>query len=450
MRIATLPTLATFTALLLLGMGTLHCGARSTLSEAESGTGGSSTTTTTTTTTSTGTGGDSPGCAAWEQTAEFRLEPFDDETALAPRLTPILDDQSRFALTLIGKSQPNGFLRFWHTPVSPWSPPDGALESLDGTFIYHLEAPEYAVAPSATQNAYALLVGVTFPPGVTFDPAVSPGAGSPGLEVPFLSEHPGSVRPLFVARRWTSAPTSIEHLLGYEQIEVDRHRLLVRIVSEKWGTIEHSQAAACANAPIAASGVGTQSAFYIASATSRGIGQCEDPADPYDAPRRLVVSYYNQPLGEVLHSMAEWEEAEPIEAVELVLGEGALWVAYSIPLDMERSRIRAARVGLTGGVLVGPFDVADVPRPAVFSAAQLKSRLAIASRERTLDGRPIVPVRILEPTGELEQSFTLEPEAEGEVAIAGEPNGKRLLVALTRRQAGEPGPALTLARYGCL
>jgi len=376
------------------------------------------------------------------------MSTLSDPTAIAPRLVPIANDESRFALTLIGQTDPNGPLRFWHTALSPWSAPNGTSADLATTFLYHLESPAYAVAPSAIEDAYGLLVGVSQPPGVTFDPAVTPGASEPGTELPFPAQNPGSLRPLFVARRPKSTSSGWEHLLGYEQRMGERRRLLVRIVSTAWGAVEHMQAAACANRPIAASGAGINNAFFIAAATSRELGKCDDPADAFDDPTRLTVLFYNLPLGVVLNSMAEWQEPTPIEEVELVVGEGALWVVYTTRLSETQARLRFARVGLTGGVLAGPFDVADVPRPALLSAARLGSRLAIASRERTAEGQTIVPVRIFEASGAPEQDFTVVPHAAEGVAIAGEPNGHRLLVAITEGKDGASGPVV-VGRYGC-
>ncbi|MFT3765316.1 MAG: hypothetical protein QM820_07350 [Minicystis sp.] len=370
---------------------------------------------------------------------------FSGDTPFLPRIVPVVADESRYAFTVIGKNS-DDLLILWHTPIEPWGVPNGTVDTLSDNIATNPETIAYAVAPSANEGAYALVEDAVHLPGEHFFVAVTPGMG--GFSDILQTQQPGEPRSRFIARRDDDIGGGFEHLVGYEMSEGDRRRLAVRIVSQTWGNPEHPLAAACADAPIAATSVGAAGVFFIAAASSRALGQCDDPADAFGPPNRLQLTIYNKPLGQVLSLAAEWQESAPIEQVELTPDGDALWISYALADSPSKGRVRLLRVDLAGKVLAGPLDVATITRPAAFAAARLGSRLAIASREATETGQTIVPVRVITAAGEEALSFKIVPEAADEVAMVGEPNGKRLLVALTRK---DPGAAhvVELLRYGC-
>jgi hypothetical protein len=285
------------------------------------------------------------------------------------------------------------------------------------------------------------------PPSVGFNPAVTPGSSDPGEEQAFSTQQPGAPRPLFAARRPASVGEGFEHLVGYEMLDGARRRTIVSLISPTWSTVEHTQAASCADRPIAARAVAVPNAFFIATGSSRPVGKCDDPSDAFGAPTRVQVTFYNQPLGVVLNPIAEWQEQAPVERIAITLGEGSLWITYALTVDADRASLRVARVDLTGTVLLEPAEIAMIARPAAFASARLGSRLAVAARELTDGGQTIVPVRVVAPNGGIDESYTIVPEAADEVAMVADPNGRRLLVALTRQ--GTSGPAVWLGRFGC-
>lgn len=436
--------------MLLLALSSTHCGARGALSvERLAGNGGAGTTSGTGNAGggSGGAGGSEPLCNLWDQTAAWTWSGFTGAVSSAPELVPVRADESRYAFTVLGQTGTMP-LHFWHAPIEPWSPPNNASLDLEGTYIYSLASHDYGVAPSAAEDAYALVTAGATPPSVGFDPAVTPGSSSPGEEKAFSTTQPGTPRPLFAARRPASVGEGFEHLVGYEMSSGARRRLIVSLISPTWSTVEHNQAVACGSTPLAARAVAVPSAFFIAAASARPLGKCDDPQDAFAAPTRLQVTFYNQPLGVVLNPVAEWQEQAPVERVAITLGEGSLWITYALAIDDDRASLRVARVDLTGTVLLDPVEIATIARPAAFAAAHLGSRLAVAARELTDIGQTIVPVRVVAPAGEIEQSFTIVPEAADEVAMAADPNGPRLLVALTRQ--GTSGPSVWLGRFGCL
>lgn len=436
----------TLAALLLAALSTA-CGARSALLDAggasasTSGSGGAS---------ATGSGGASPACLLSDLTATFPFDDFSDETASSPQLIPLDDTGERWALTLLGQTG-MGFPRLWHAQTRPWSPPVNAVVPLPGASLAPLGDPSYAVARSATEGAYALETPYPPPsPGVTFAPAVVPGASTPGLEIPLISQFQGSTRPSFVARRPWGSPPVLEHLVGHERSESGNHQIHLRMVSPTWGNPEHGQALACADRAIPARGTGTLGAFFTIAASSRPLGQCDAAGDVFGPPTRLQVTFYNQPLGQVLNPLLDLEESGPIEAVDVALGDGWLWVAWATVLDEGTARLRLARVGLTGTLLSGPDDITLLTRPSTFSIARFGDRLATAVIQVTAGGQRFVAVRTLETSGALDYDFLVVPESVTGVAIAGEPSGKRLLLAITQDQPSAGGKAILVSRYGCL
>lgn len=436
----------------MLVLSCASCGARAGLPDGASAVGGGGGAGTTSSTTSGsggagGEGGGAPLCKIWDQTATWTWSGFTGVKSSVPEIVPVRADESRYVFTLLGTSE-LGSLHFWHAPIEPWSPPNGAVVDLEGTYIYSLASHDYGIAPSAAEDAYVLVTASATPPSVGFNPAVTPGSSSPGEETAFLTAQPGAPRPLFAARRPASVGEGFEHLLGYEMESGNRRRLIVALTSPAWSTVEHGQAVSCADRPLPARAVATANAFFIATASARPLGECDDPQDAFGAPTRVQVTFYDMPLGVVLNPVAEWEESAPVERVALTLGEGVLWVTYAVAIDADRASLRVARVGLTGTVLADPQEIGTIARPASFAAARLGSRLAVAARALTENGQTIVPVRLVAPTGEVEQDFTIVPEAADEVALAADPSGPRLLVALTRQ--GTSGPAVWLGRFGCL
>jgi hypothetical protein len=427
-------------ALVALALISAHCGARGALS-VEAGAGGGGTTST-----SSGTGGGAPLCKLWDQTASWTWTGFTGATSAVPELVPVRADESRYAFTVLGQTDAMP-LYFWHAPVEPWSAPNGEFVDLQGTYIYSLASPDYGVAPSAVEDAYVLTTTSATPPSVGFNPAITPGSSDPGEEQAFDTQQPGAPRPLFAARRPATVGEGFEHLVGYEMLDGARRRTIVSILSPTWSKIEHTQAVSCADRPIAARAVGVSNVFFIATGSSRAVGQCDDPSDAFGAPTRVQVTFYNQPLGVVLNPVAEWQEQAPVERVAITLGEGSLWITYALTIDAERASLRVARVDLTGTVLLDPVEIATIARPAAFASARLGSRLAVAARALTDTGQTTVPVRILAPDGAVEQSFTIVPEAADEVAMVAHPDGSHLLVALTRR--GTSGPPVWLGRFDC-
>ncbi|APR79898.1 Hypothetical protein A7982_05245 [Minicystis rosea] len=370
---------------------------------------------------------------------------FSDQVPLLPKLVPVRSDESRYGLTVLGRTSESLFM-LWHAPIEPWSVPNGTVDQLDDTMATNPAKPAYAVGPSAIEDRYALMIDGATGHAVQLFRNVDPGF-DPDSEY-LLSDQQGAPRSLFVARRFDDAGPSYEHLLGYEMRDGDRRRLIVRLVSPSAGTPEHPQAAACASEPIAAAAVGVPGAFYVATSSSRALGACDDPADAFGPATRVQVTFYNEPLGVVLNPVEEWQESGRIVRIALTLGEGALWVTYAVDGGGDFLLLRVMRVGLTGGVLSGPFDVAKIARPGAFAATSFGSHLAIASREVTTMGQLTVPVRVLSTVGDVEESFTIVPEGVDDVAIAAEPTGKRLLVALTDE---DPSAAdrVWLGRYGC-
>jgi hypothetical protein len=447
---ARLPLRPRTLAALLLAAVSSACGARSALLDAGGAGGASASTSGTGGATVTGTGGASPACLLSDLTATFPFDDFADETASSPQLIPLDDIGERWALTLIGQTG-MGFPRLWHTQTRPWSPPVNAVVPLPGAALAPLLDPVYAVTRSATEGAYALEIPhPPASPGVVFDPAVVPGASSPGLEIPLISQFQGPTRPSFVARRPWGSPPVFEHLAGYERSENGNHQVHLRMVSPTWGNPEHGPALACADRAIPVRGTGTLGAFFTVAASSRPLGQCEVAGDSFGAPTRLQVTFYNQPLGQVLNPLAEFQEDGPIEAVDVALGDGWLWVAWATVLDEKTARLRLARVGLTGTLLAGPADLTLLTRPSTLSIARFGDRLATAVVQVTEGGQRFVTVRTLKTSDALDDIFLVVPESVSGVAIAGEPNGKRLLLAVTQDQPAAEGKAILVSRYGCL
>lgn len=414
------------------------CGGRSSLLGGEprevgpSGGAGGATSTSTATSTSSSSGG--PACALWEETAAWAPTGFfDSQTSSAPALVAEDDTQTSYFLTLLGLDT-LGAHWLWYAAVEPWSAPVGSFTELSDTYLGLGNIDDYA---SGGPGKLLIPLPPGQPQGVKF-----------GSQY-YYSAFPGVARPLFVARRVTSAQSALEDLLGYEMVEGSRHRLAVRIVSPLWGDVEHSQAAACAATPLATTATGASDVFYFAAGSSRPLGGCDAPGDGFGPATRLQVSYYQEPLGQVLGPLAEVIESGEIERVAVTLDEGALWVSYAVVTSPTEARLRVARVGLGGGLLAGPVDVATLSRPAQLSATRLGTRLALASLEKTDQGQTIVPVRVLTAEGAVESSFTIVPAAANGVSIVGEPSGKRLLVALTRGAKG-PQEGVLVTRYGCL
>lgn len=415
------------------------CGGRSSLLGDEprevGPTGGAGGTTSSSGTSGTaGGGGAAPTCGLWEQTAAWGPTGFfDSQTSSAPALVATEEAQSSYFLTLLGLDTV-GANWLWYAAVEPWSAPVGSFTELSDTYLGLGNIGDYA---SGGPGKLLIPLPAGQPPGVKF-----------GSQY-YYSAFAGVARPLFVARRVSSAQSTQEELLGYEMVEGARHRLAVRIVSPLWGDVEHSQAAACAATPLATAATGASDVFYFAAGSSRPLGGCGAPGDGFGAATRLQISYYQKPLGQVLGPLAEVIESGEIERVALTLDEGALWVSYAVVTSPTEARLRVARVGLGGGLLSGPVDVATLSRPAQISATRLGARLALASLEKTDLGQTIVPVRVLTAEGAAESSFTIVPAAANGVSIVGEPNGKRLLVALTRGAQG-PEDGVLVMRYGCL
>ena len=415
------------------------CGGRSSLIEGEprevepkGGAGG--TTSSSGTSGSVGGGGAAPTCGLWEQTAAWAPTGFfDSQTSSAPALVAEDDAQTSYFLTLLGLDT-LGAHWLWYANVEPWSAPVGSFTELSDTYLGLGNIGDYA---SGGPGRLLIPLPAGQPPGVKF-----------GSQYHF-SAFPGVARPLFVARRTSSPQSTLEDLLGYEMVEGARHRLAVRMISPLWGDVEHPQAAACATTPLAAAAVGASDVFYFAAGSSRALGGCDASGDGFGAATRLQISYYQEPLGQVLGPLAEVIEGGEIERVALTLDEGALWVSYAVVTSPTEARLRVARVGLNGGLLSGPVDVTTLSRPAQLSATRLGARLALASLEKTDLGQTIVPVRVLTAELSVESSFTIVPAAANGVAIVGEPSGKRLLVAITRGAQG-PEEGVVVTRYGCL
>lgn len=400
----------------------------------------------------TGAGGAEPACVPSKVTATWYGGANDGNPLLPPHLVADSEIYNSADLSFAVVPSGPGDTQVWRGGFKPWGAP---ADFPTGLLLYPTittTAVDLAMGPGRIDGSHALSVAALDGMGTQVFLSV-PTTSDPGPSMFFPPAGPGAARPLFIAKReMMHLDPKPEMLQGIEHDSAGKRRLKVRILSDEWGNILYDQSVACGADELAAAASGWQSEFLIAASSALPIGKCDDDNIPLGSPDEIQVSFYHQPLGQVIQPILSLKAEGHIAHLDVFpagadpAADGA-WIVFSdvAVTPGAKRHVRAARFDPAGKLLTPPFEVATTENmaPDLTAAARLGDNLAVAWG--TVEGANLrIKIGIFDRSGALLRSFEIVPVSPTGVALLGSPDGQQVVAAVT-----EGDGQAHMVRYGC-